>query len=431
MAIDNDSVFEYRATTGGNTNGGFYVSDAGTTDYSQQDAAQATFTNLSTDVAGTQVTDDDGGNLMTAQFVGNGFNIGGVLFEVQTFIDANNVTIDRSAGSSQSGLSGKIGGALALPTDAIEEIYEPGNIAYYKSDGTYTLTGSINTAKDGVANNPIRNISYNSSRGDNPTGTDRALIAGGAYDYAHDNYWHFSNFRHTGTAAILHNTDEAAMIINCDFNNSSGTANRVGCRIDGTSTFQSATLLDCSATSANGDGFNLGISSKAYGCVASDCGVNGFEQVSNPDNYYVKCIADSCDVGFSIIGRTGTQITNCTIYNCTTYGINVSTTENMIVWDNIISDCGTGIFDNSGFSDKVNSIDWNHYHNNGTDLNGLTAGDNDSSGDPEFADAPNGNFSPGSAVDTVRLYPLGFTTDYYQKGAVGSLGSDEVTYGSV
>jgi hypothetical protein len=226
MAFSIYTDWEFRPT-GASDNGGGYVRNAGTTDYSQQDAAEATFTNLATDVAGTQVTDSDGGGNMTAQMVGNTFQIAGAWYEIKTYIDTNNVTIDRSAGSSQSGLSGKIGGAISVFTDALTENFEEGNNIYVKN-GTYTLTGNIACSKDGnAADGDIIWQGYNSTRGDNPvTAATMPHISCGAYYFQPDFYNRVKNIRFSGTGIQVLNIRNRSQAVKCIASNTSGTANR-------------------------------------------------------------------------------------------------------------------------------------------------------------------------------------------------------------
>ena len=428
--LDNKVVAEFQSLAD-NTNGGIYKSDAGTTDYSQQTTAQATFTNLSTDATGKIITDDDAGGNMTAQMVGNGFQVNGGYYLIDGYTDSNTVTIDSSAGSSLSGLSGKIGGAWALMTYTIFDLFKPDNEYHVKNDGTYTLTGSISVAADGSGALPIRGFYYNNTRGDNPTGTNRPLVACGAYQFNVDDYWYTFNPRMTGTyTQVFAGTSSLQfLVVNGDFNNTSGTAGRHGLTLStGNSSF-TAKAINCSATSLNGNGFAVGQGGSAYRCVAKDCGEAGFFQSSSSPIYLDKCISYNNDVGLEMVSRLNSRITSMTIDDCTTYGIQLTSNSYGInIEDCNITNCGTGIIGTSGY-ETSNYADRIHFHGNGTDLTYMTDHGNNTSGDPEYGDAANGDLSTGSATITTRDFPYEESEDTYSKGAVEKAATGaEITY---
>ncbi|MHC4397692.1 MAG: hypothetical protein ACYS1A_18775, partial [Planctomycetota bacterium] len=173
------SIVEFRSG-GDNTNGGFYDTAAGTTDYSQQDAAQLSLSDLTTDGAGTGLGSATGG--FTAQMVGNsiyiasgtGFTPG--FYRVTAYTSSNLVTIDRSAGVGASAGVGKLGGGLQYFTDAFLETEIVNDMTIWVKAGGMTLTEHLVIAADGGINN-VRTIEgYNTTRGDNPTGDNRPLI---------------------------------------------------------------------------------------------------------------------------------------------------------------------------------------------------------------------------------------------------------------
>jgi hypothetical protein len=116
-ALPNDLVWEVR-TTGNDDNGGCKDTDAAT-DYTNQDSAQLTLTDLATSGAGvTTLTSATGG--FTAAMVdnciqiksGTNFNVG--FYEITGHTDTNTVTLDRtpSSAGAGSGGTGSVGGAL-------------------------------------------------------------------------------------------------------------------------------------------------------------------------------------------------------------------------------------------------------------------------------------------------------------------------------
>ena len=120
MGLSANTVWEIRQD-GDDNNGGGYVSDAGTTDYSQQAAAQLSVSDGATSGTGvTTLTSATGG--FTAQMVGSivhlysGTNLTAGWYEISGYTDTNTVTLDRAPDDGVGGVSGatcKVGGALA------------------------------------------------------------------------------------------------------------------------------------------------------------------------------------------------------------------------------------------------------------------------------------------------------------------------------
>jgi hypothetical protein len=119
VALHADTVWELR-TSGADTNGGGFKAGASGTDYSQQDAAQLSLTDLAcADGSTTTLTSATGG--FTTAMIGNliqiasGTNFTAGFYEITARTDTNTVTIDRNptTGSAASAGVGKVGGALA------------------------------------------------------------------------------------------------------------------------------------------------------------------------------------------------------------------------------------------------------------------------------------------------------------------------------
>jgi hypothetical protein len=133
MAVNLTTIWRARPL-GNNANGGGYdpgIAGAGT-DYSQQDAAQASGTNGS--ATGTTTFTASG---FTSAMVGNAINIAGQGFYfVTAFTDASNVVVDRALGTF-SGASWQLGGAWAdfwTNTTSIGPLV-PGNTIYLLGSG--------------------------------------------------------------------------------------------------------------------------------------------------------------------------------------------------------------------------------------------------------------------------------------------------------
>lgn len=175
MALSANQVWEVR-TTGSDLNGGGFKAGASGTDYSQQNAAQVTYTDLVID-ATTNTKLTSAASPFTSAHVGNliyinggtGFTTG--RYEV-TAVAAGVATMDRAVGTTSStGGTGKLGGALASPWELVSSGrgMVASNKAFIKS-GTYLIATAITTgptvANPSYSSPPTTIIGYYLSRGD-------------------------------------------------------------------------------------------------------------------------------------------------------------------------------------------------------------------------------------------------------------------------
>ena len=168
MGFPATAVIEVRATGSDTQCGGGFNSARGGTDYSQQNAAQATGTVTS---ATTTVTATTG--IFTAAMVGNYITDGTTYKEITGFTSSLIVTVDSAP--SWTAATVYVGGALASPGKA-SGIATFGNIVQWKK-GTYSATTTTPNVAGGIVScpassfsitNAITWIGYNSVRGDNP-----------------------------------------------------------------------------------------------------------------------------------------------------------------------------------------------------------------------------------------------------------------------
>jgi len=413
MAISTTAVWEMR-NGGDNTNGGFYRSDAGTTDYSQQDTAQLSLTDLASDGAGTGISSATGG--FTAAMVGNGFRIESTgtftagWYEITAYTDTNNVTIDRSAGATKSGGAGKVGGAVALPTDALLETFSPGNTLWVEA-GTYTFTGSVALSKSGAQNNHIRIIGYNTTRGDDPVGTDAPLFAFGAYSFTSGFYWDLHHLRATGTGTFLFKVYNGCIITDLDGETTSGASTSAPINMAG-----AALLLRCYSKSASGCGV---YATAAYG-VAQDCYFYDSARGGYTTQFAVtfnSCVADSCTTGFEV-GNV-CRVTNSTIYNATTGIKSGAANFGQYFFDNIFDTCTLGI-EATGANYRL--LSGNNFYNCTTRVSAayLEEGYGFTTDDPAFTNAPGGDLSTGASMQRVHTFGGSPSTSTDRVGAVQS-----------
>lgn len=395
MALSTATVWEIRTTGSQANGGGFFNRVPGTSvDYSQQDAAQLTLTDLATNVAGTGLSSVTGG--FTQAMIGNIIHItGGTLtagwYEITEYTDTNNVTLDRSAGSSKSGGTGNVGGAFAfggtLDSDFTTALVA-GNTIYIKA-GAYSL-GETLAGQGGTASTRIRWIGYNSARTDSPAGVNRPTIDCGAYQFCSLDYNNIKNIVFTGTAAVVLRLSGMCSAYNCKVTNTSATANRYAVQTFGTG----VTLLNCELVSTNGYAMYSDYASvTVLWCYLHDS-VYGMKMTAN--SLLVGSVVDSCStygVDYQAVGFF--RIVGNTFYGCGT-GILGTTGYSGCVLNNIITACTVGAQVNDGCSS--NSY-WDHncfYNPAGTDRVYLAASDNDVDADPLLTDPSNGDFTLGT-----------------------------------
>lgn len=173
MTLSYLTVWEVRST-GDDTNGGGFVTGASGTDYSQQDSAQVTYTDLVIGSSGNGNKLTSSANPFTSAHVGNYINItGGTGFTTGRYeilsVASNVATVDRNVGTTSStGGSGKLGGAMATIATGLQQCIVGGMVCYVKASATYSISAAITPSTAGDTNgfNPIRMVGYNSTRGD-------------------------------------------------------------------------------------------------------------------------------------------------------------------------------------------------------------------------------------------------------------------------
>jgi len=361
MALNPSTIFEVR-TTGSQVNGGgFYNRVPGTSvDYSQQDTAQLTLTDLATDVAGTGLSSATGG--FTAAMVGNIIQIsGGTLtagwYEITAYTDTNNVTIDRTAGASKTGGTGNVGGAFLLGGALDDNMFSAvvaGNTVYIKA-GTYTLSEAVSGNISGSSTAMKHIIGYDSSRGDAPTGTNRPRIdCGASYSWEAGAYEEYSYIRWTGSAAnVVLSSRNHQRFVECKCSNTSATVNRYAFRDNS----YGSTWVHCEANSTAGYAFAAGAGSWFLSCYAHDS-TTGFN-LGSEKSAAIGCVAAGCSL-YGVLSQAGV-VMNCVIYDCGT-GVMLNTDASVCA-NSIVHSCTTGV-DNQTAGDQSHYQDYNCLYNN-------------------------------------------------------------------
>lgn len=182
MAVTATTVWEIRTTGNDLNSGAFDPSQSGAgTDYSQQDAAQLTLTDLACTSASTTLTSATGG--FTAAMIGNyiqvssGTNALAGNYRITARTDTNTVTIDRTCatGGNMTAGVGSVGGALASPGKAFGLATTTTGQNYWIKSGTYSITSTTPNVAGGICRFPAAGIgqadlsqlrAYQTTRGD-------------------------------------------------------------------------------------------------------------------------------------------------------------------------------------------------------------------------------------------------------------------------
>lgn len=401
MAIPSTTVWEVRQTaTAGNVNGGGFNSARGGTDYTQQDAAQLALTDLTTSGAGaTTISSVTGG--FTSQMVGNiiyiasGTNFQAGSYEVVTFTDANNVVLDRTPSSGGAGSAGvgKLGGAKSMNStldDAWFEELVGGNIVYVKYSSTaYGLGISISVASSsGTLTAPVFILGYNTTRGDNPTGSNRPTFNFATQNMNLNNM--IANVRNiifTGTSATLvAGPALGGTFENCKFQNTSSTASRIALALSA-----ETVAIGCEASSLNGTAITPATGSVIAFCYIhdSDKGIaGGSARVYSESNIFEACTTADIElssttgvskfIGNTFYGREGKIGIGINLLGVTNPG-------NRII-NNIFYGKATGI-SVATIEQKSNISFKNAFFNNTTNATNHTLGDTDLTSTPGFTGA--------------------------------------------
>jgi hypothetical protein len=398
MAIQAATVWEVR-TTGSQTNGGgFYNRNPGTSvDYSQQNTAVLSLSDIATDGAGTGVSSATGG--FTAAMVGNIIYLTGGgstpgWYEIVAFASANAVTIDRNAGLNKSSVTGNVGGAFKLGGSLDSDFFAAnqkvaGNVVWIKS-GTYSI-GEIITISVNAANTATIAIEgYNAARGDIPTGTNRPLLDfGPSYRITMNGaYWTWRNISFLSGSTQAIGVDSNTILYNCKVvNDSSSATPRYGANI----TSNGSLFISCEFTSVMDAAARASGSQNGFiNCYMHDS-VNGLI-TSNPAHVIGCVIANCLTYGWNGSYAGQTRFHGNVIYNCGT-GIHFSgITIVCSIINNIVSGCGIGM---SMADTYFNFIDFNCWYNTSNFVN-VTAGPHDILADPLMVSPETGDFTLGS-----------------------------------
>lgn len=441
MAIAASAVWRCRPS-GATTNGAAYdgTSYAGGVDYSQQDSAQLTLTDLAAAGSTAVVTSATGG--FTANMVGNamriasGTNFAVGYYFIVTYTSSNQVTLDRNPGTvaatACSGGNIKVGGAyggsgscpffLGDSSRATGNKVVAGNIVYILG-----VSGSISSPDyswTGLAANPpvsgdttsgaIWWIGEGSARPTmKRTDGDAIFVNGGAY-------LRFKNFYYQpGSASTarcfdcknsyifekcvfdLNDLDTSALIdngcvvLNCEFfSKTSGTpTSRSTAALSGTNVLNAWTII--------GSHFH-DLGGPAISCTSAVI----------QDSLFNKSVKEYVLSGSSD-ARSYIVIKNNTFNNTAADAVSLTSAIGVgsaVILDNIFSNnTGSGkaavkLTGTAARNDLLKVfLDYNDYYNNTTNCTGFTIGANDLTLDPQFTSST--DFTLNGTNLQAQAYP--------------------------
>lgn len=425
------AVYELRDTaTANNVNGAGFNAARGGTDYTLQDAAQETRTDLTCTAASTTVTsaaatftDAMKGNFIhLTALTGTGAIVG--WYEIVSVTDANNLVLDRTPTNGVNNITAGtfyVGGAgrLGALDDPFFELPLAGSTIWIKK-GTYTLAGNVIVANDATTAEGILYKGYNATRGDNPTGTDRPTIdCNTRIVTVAGLYYNFEHIMFTSSHAAGVNVSTGTRLENCKFTNT-------GSGVALTLTATANKVIRCEMTSAGGTAVDVNnLSNLIHGCYIhdSDVGVNldAFDNLTFSFN-----VIDNCTTGILLDdGSINSMFINNTFYGAETpagtavsIGTAAATSVNNVFLNNIFYGWTTGV--NIFSVTSSNAFLYNNFYNNTTDTVNVTLTSGNLTLNPQFTNAGSGDFSIGTNLKAAATPGNAgqVSTSYLDMGAV-------------
>lgn len=450
-ALSANTVWQTR-TDGNDANGGGFVTGASGTDFTDQAAAQFTFTTATTAGADAIFLDAQA----AASMVGNILNItGGTNFivgsyQVMSVSVGVSMTLDRNCTTGAGALgTGSLGGSK-LTLAAADDAMIGGNICFVKA-GTYTLTTTWPvTLTTAIA---TRFIGFDTTRTVNNTDATRPLVTTATNSVVlittnAANNVIFKNFTFTTTAgtkvaayanATTGSGDTAPItFINCKWSTAFTSVLVIG----SSATSVGASFIGCEITGTSGFAFDQSSNQSRplflYGCWIHDNTLGGITATAGTTNRIIvdrSIIADNGGRGIHITGTTTQSVislwvNNSTIANNTTSQIETELTTgnngNIVLTNNIIYASSSWIHNATAGID-ASFVTYNNAFGGGGSNNNFTTGNGSISlsGDP-FTNAAGDNYALNNTagagascrgVGFPTTFPGGFTASTIDLGA--------------
>ena len=448
MALNAAGIFRLRV--GGNVaNGAGFdstVSGAGT-DYSQQDAAQAS-ASLGTSTNSTTFTDVSA--LFTSAMVGNYLKISSgagatvKIYRIDAFTNSSTITLDQVSGTYTAAVW-KIGGAARLPEN-IGTYVVAGNIVYIlgsagnassypTSSLDYSTTGYFTPTAGTVAAGRVRWLK--DPAGPIPTIGSNGLMIYNFVGQEFSGLYFTASSNASNASGILFCASSAAMtsILTDSIVNTNNQALLVGITWGG-GCVKNNEIYGGTTTPTASSGADLVVLS-SYSCEVVGNTIRygrgiGIKQGNNQfgsihDNQIYGCVGNGIEIGEATSAYIVTVAGNVIDANGG-HGISITGTGGVsnvsIRNNNITNHTGSG---KSGISVtngttalndiRKGFIDYNNVYGNTTNYANISAGAHDISVDPGYTGS--GNYAAGTAIKAKgfpALMPLSVTTNYKDIG---------------
>jgi parallel beta-helix repeat protein len=426
MAIPNNAVWEVRSS-GDDANGGFFSSARSGTDYSQQNTAQLSLTDVLTNGTTTVVSATGG---FTSAMVGNGINIAGTIYEIVSRTDTNTITIDRNAAAG-TGQIANVGGAVATIQKAAAFAATSNTVwikaGSYSVSADYSWTNAAGSHQHGEAHFCISG--YNTTRGDIAADyslTRPQITASGTCQYVIT----------TGNSAngiLVENLEiDCAGIAKSGIYLQGGSViGAINCVVYGYTEYGIALpngggVYDCEVFDSAATGASAGIWSPLIdNCYIHDC-PSGYGIGSSIAMTVLNTIVANMQSNAGLFIAHSTRIEGCIFYNTDRDGVSLyGSAASSIARNNIFAentDYGFGLF----YGNNIRCYPYtngNAYFGNGAGPRRMMqkgTKDIDLAASP-FVDAANGDFR---LTDTARdiLFAAGFNIPSKWLGSLGSGG---------
>lgn len=381
------------ATVASPTSGTFGV------DYSQQDTANSSVTDLASVGASTTITSVSNpwspvsvGNFLHITTTGTGAHMVVGWYEIVSESGLGSVVLDRTPNDGTSGLAatGQTGGAGRL--NALEDTFNamlPASSLIWVKNGAYTFSGAVSTANTNAANATATNyIGYNAIRGDTCVGANRPVFTMGANIFGLQQDQNLNNIILTGTGTSVVTQGLGCKCINCKITNTSVTASRNALNAITTG---SCSAIECELVSQNGAGYLTTTSlCRAIGCYIHDCGVQGLGLSATGFQAIGNILAGNAIGINNAASSSATMVIGNTIYGrAAKFGTGLANTQaaaHVLAINNIFSGLVTGISTATGVC-LSNVSEYNDFFNNTTDATNWNKSALDLAVNPQFANA--------------------------------------------
>lgn len=432
MAINPTAIWRVRVGGSNNNGGGFdaAISGAGT-DYSQQDSAQLSLTDL-TSTNSTTITSATGG--FTTAMIGNairinsgtGATVGWYFILGRT--DTNTITVDRVSGTYTAGVA-SVGGAVATwqslmnDSNAAGNKAVAGNIIWIRGSGSdspssadYTTTGFIASQVAGNTTDGYIKICGENGR---PWLRGNGLAFYNCSRLYFENLYFDSSSNSNGSYGIV-NLNTNNTLLNCVFDLGTNYSH-CGLQVSGGGN----ALIYCEIKATAGQSFSsqcYGINVSSYGLWLFGCNVHDVRDVGiyegNTASTFtcVDTLISDCKSDGVYVQNTGTVsptvIRNCTIDGNSGHGIAVATRAALgslhVVNSNITNHSVSGkkginvATGTTASNDRTKRfMDYNNFYGNDGNYGTISAGSHDTTLDPQYTGAGSNDFSVGTNLKAI------------------------------